>query len=713
MHYCRSKPLLITLAVSAAFSQLATADTTNPIELNALTVYGETYRNTATKTVLDPQDTPQSISVLDRQALEMRDADSVASALRYAPGVNTELRGGAVGRLDLFSIRGFINYQNFYDGLQLLYNDWNLQPQIDLLAVEQVEVFRGPTSTLYGAMPPGGMINLIGKQPATESFNRVEIAGGSRDLKEASVESRGQLGDSDLSYSLVALTRSRDGQAETSEEERHIIAPSVDWQVTEDTLVNFNLYYQKDPESGIYTTLPASGLFLPNPNGDLPQDAFSGDANWNEFDKEVLLAGYKIDHNINDNWNFLQNFRYTDAEAFQTNTYNTGLATDGRTLGRQAYLTDESTNGFTVDNQFSGRFQTGRVQHNLLVGVDYLSLDSDVRYEDTSFGSGAPSIDLFNPDYYQITRDNIDITDTVYSSDFTIRKKQLGVYLQDQLEIGRFVVIGGVRWDDYTGEEEGRQYGAPVDRELEQDNVSTRAGMMYRADNGFSPYLNYAESFEPQTGADRNGNEFDPSEGEQYELGVKYQAPSGRTTANLAVFQITKDNVPTRDPNGGPYDKIQAGEIRSRGVELEATAQPIDNLLTTLSYTYQDVEVTKDNSGLEGQAPVWVPEHLVSAWADYGFYEGPLDGLVAGLGVRYIGEAEYDAATNEGNVPDATLIDVAFRYNLGQVVHTLKGTELGLSVNNLTDERYFSCFDADNCWFGEERTVEASVSYTF
>lgn len=713
MHPSRITQSVLTLAVSAAISQMAHANSNDPVALGELTVYGETYRNTATKTALDPQDTPQSISVLDRQALEMRDADSVAAALRYAPGVNTELRGGAVGRLDLFSIRGFINYQNFYDGLQLLYNDWNLQPQIDLLAVEQVEVFRGPTSTLYGAMPPGGMVNLIGKQPSTDSFNRVEIAGGSRDLKEASVESRGQLGDSDLSYSLVGLTRSRDGQAETSEEERHMIAPSVNWQVTEDTLVNVNVYYQKDPESGIYTTLPASGLFLANPNGKLPQDAFSGDANWNEFDKEVLLAGYKVNHNINDNWTFLQNFRYTDAEVFQTNTYGTGLAADGRTLSREAYLTDETTNGFTVDNQFSGRFQTGRARHNLLVGVDYLSLDSDVKYEDTSFGSGAPSIDLFNPNHYQITRDSIDITDTAYSSDFKIRKKQLGIYLQDQVEIDRLVLLGGVRWDDYTGEETGRQYGAQIDRKLEQDNVSTRAGVMYRAGNGFSPYLNYAESFEPQTGSDRNGNEFDPSEGEQYELGVKYQAPTGRTTANLALFQITKENVPTRDPNGGPYDKVQAGEVRSRGVELEAQAQPIDSLLMTLSYTYQDVEVTKDNSGLEGQTPVWVPEQLVSAWADYGFYEGPLNGLVAGLGVRYIGEAEYDAATNDGQVPDATLIDVAFRYSLGQLSHTLRGTELGLSVNNLTDERYYSCFDANNCWFGEERTVEASVSYTF
>ena len=705
------KPSLLALAAGVGSSQTALAN--EIAELDELAVYGDTYRSTATKTSLQPEETPQSISILDQQALEMRDADSVAAALRYSPGVNTELRGGAVGRLDLFSIRGFINYQNYYDGMQLLYNDWNLQPQIDLSAVEQVEVFRGPTSTLYGSMPPGGMVNLISKEPTLGASNKIELATGSRNLQEASIDSSGQLGDSDLSYSLVGLSRTRDGQAETSEEERYMVAPSVDWQVGDDTLVNFNLYYQKDPEAGIYTSLPASGLFLPNPNGELDTDAFSGDSGWNQFDKEVLLAGYKINHNINNNWNFLQNFRYTDASAFQTNTYGTGLAADGRTLSREAYLTDEATTGFTIDNQVSGRFQTGAAEHNLLVGVDYLSLDSDVIYEDTSYGSGAPSIDLYNPDYQQISTSTIDITDTLYSSDFNIKKKQLGIYLQDQIRIGQFVMIGGVRWDDFTGTEKGKQYGAAVDSKLDQDNVSTRAGVMYQAANGLSPYLNYAESFEPQTGRDRNGNEFDASTGDQWELGVKYQSPDQRTTANLAFYQITKENVPTRDPQGGPYDKIQAGAVRSQGLELEARTQPLDNLLLTLSYTLQDVEITKDNSGLKGKTPVWVPEHLLSGWADYSFDQGVLDGLVAGIGARYIGEAEYDATTNTGHVPDVTLLDIALRYDLGKLAHTLRGTEIGLSVNNLTDERYYSCFDSSNCWFGEERTLETSISYSF
>lgn len=702
---------LLSLAIAgggASTSGALAQDSGANTELAPLTVYSDTYRSTATKTALEPEETPQSISVVDQTALEMRGADSVSEALRYAPGVNTELRGGAINRLDLFSIRGFINYQNYYDGLQLLYNDWNLQPQVDLLAVEQVEIFRGPTSSLYGTMPPGGMVNLIGKSPSTESFNRIDLSAGTQDLKQASFESTGQIGDSDLSYSLVALGRDKDGQAETTKEERYLIAPSVDWQITDDTLLNVNLYYQKDPEMGMYTTVPASTLFKDNPNGHLDQDAFSGDANWNEFDKEVLMAGYKINHNFNDNWNFLQNFRFTNAEAYQTNTYSTALDADDRTLYRRAYVTDEQTTGFTVDNQLSGRFNTGAVEHNVLVGVDYLKMDSDVIYEDDA----APSIDLYDPDHTQIDP-NMTLSGTAYSSDFELSKRQLGVYLQDQIRIGQLVLIGGARWDDFEGTEQGRKYGAPIDSKLEQDNWSYRVGALYEFDNGISPYVNYAESFEPLEGSDRNGNEFDPSTGKQFEVGSKFTSADNRHRIDVALFHILKENVPTRDPNGTAYDKIQAGEVRSRGVEIEASSQPTDNLILSAAYTYQDMEVTEDNSGLEGNRPVWVPEQLLSAWADYSFYEGNAAGLIVGAGVRHIGESEVNASNTAGKVPEVNLVDLALTYDLSYVAPDLAGTEVGLSVNNLFNEEYYTCFDELNCWVGAERTIQAKVSYTF
>ena len=111
--------------------------------------------------------------MVEGDTLEQRGVSSVSEALRYVPGVNTELRGGAVNRLDLFNIRGFDNYQNFYDGLLLQYNDWNLQPQIDPVAIEQLEVFKGPTSVLYGSMPPAAWSTLspsaLSGKPGTAS----------------------------------------------------------------------------------------------------------------------------------------------------------------------------------------------------------------------------------------------------------------------------------------------------------------------------------------------------------------------------------------------------------------------------------------------------------------------------------------------------------------------------------------------------------------
>ena len=700
---------LLALSIASLLCTPALANELHEHELDDVVIYGNTERNTATKTQLAPQETPQSISVIDQNTLSMRNADSVAAALRYTPGVNTELRGGAVTRLDLFNVRGFINYQNAYDGLQLLYNDWNLQPQIDLLAVEQVEVFKGPTSTLYGNMPPGGMVNLISKKPGKDPYNSVQLAIGSQDLRELSIESRGQLGDSNLSYSIVGLARSKDGQAQTSEEERIMLAPSLDWQVTDATLVNFNLYYQKDPDMGIYTTLPASGLFLRNSNGKLDPDTYSGDANWNTFDREVLMPGYKISHQFNDNWSFLHNTRFLDADVLQKNTYSTALAADERTLGRRAYLTDERSKGVTMDNQLSGLVRTGVVEHNLLLGLDYLDLDSRIRYEDAL----APDIDLFNPNHHLIDPGSLDFAASGYSSKFDLSKRQTGLYFQDQMRLGRLVVIAGVRRDHFKGSEKGVKYGFATNDSFKQNKTTYRAGMLYGFDNGLAPFVSYAESFEPMNGSDRNGRKFEPSNGQQWEAGIKYAAPDRRTSGSLAVYRITKDNVQTRDPNGGPYDLIQAGEVRSQGVELELASQVTDSLHLSGAWTVQDVEVTKDNSGLKGTTPVWIPEQQVALWANYELYNGPLAGTSLGLGWRYIGEAELNERNTGGKVPSARLVDLSVGYDLSELDTSLAGASIRLSVNNLLDERYYSCYDENNCWFGAERTVQASLKYEF
>ncbi|MDM5119953.1 TonB-dependent siderophore receptor [Aeromonas hydrophila] len=713
--YATHPPLTLVAATISALlaGPVQAAATERPTQTRAdetLTVLGETYRNTATKTRLDALETPQAISVVEGETLEQRGVSSVSEALRYVPGVNTELRGGAVNRLDLFNIRGFDNYQNFYDGLLLQYNDWNLQPQIDPVAIEQLEVFKGPTSVLYGSMPPGGMVNLIAKRPQRESRHSVSVASGTGALKELTLDSTGALNDQ-FAYRLVGLARQKDGQAVTSEEERYVLAPSLDWQLSDRTLLNLNLYYQKDPQAGIYTTVPASGSVKSNPLGQLGSDTFLGDENWNHYSREVTLLGYKLSHDFNANWQLLQNARYMDASANQQNTYNAALAADNRTLARNAYLTDEESRGFVIDNQLAGKVQTGKAQHNLLLGVDYQYLDARILYRDT-LDYSAPAIDIFNPNHQQIVPADLVFN---YQDNRTIRQYQSGLYLQDQVRLDRLVAIGGARYDRYRMDTDSRTLyqGAASNTlaQIDQDNLSLRFGALYELDHGLSPYVSYAESFEPVAGADKQGQAFKPATGRQWEGGLKFLSEDMSKTATLSAFHITKQNALVTDPDNVYGPKLQTGEMVSRGVELEGRLDLTSRWDLALSYTRQDMEITRDTTSLQGKTPVWVPKQMASLWSNY-LPAGTLAGARLGAGLRYVGEAQLDAA-NTDTVPDYLLMDMAASYDLAQLSQRLQGAEVSLSASNLFNKTYYSCYDQNNCWFGAERSVEARLKYVF
>ncbi|GAB7229346.1 TonB-dependent siderophore receptor [Vibrio rotiferianus] len=700
----------LAVVVSALIAGHAVADE-DVTQLETMTVLGETYRNTATKTSLDPEETPQAITIITKDEMDLRGVSTASEALRYSSGVNTELRGGAVTRLDLFNIRGFINYTNFYDGLPLLFNGWNLQPQIDAAAVEQVEVFKGPTSVLYGNIPPGGMVNIIAKTPQSEPANTVSVSTGTNSLKELSFDTTGQIGDSNVNYRIVGMAKQRDGQAETSEDERYLIAPSFDWQATDNTLVNVNVYYQNDPSAGIYTTVPAAGSVLDNPLGSLSPDTYLGDKNWNTYEREVLMVGYKILHDFNNNWQFLQNARYMTADSYQENTYNSPLAADNRTIGRNAYLTDEDSTSFVIDNQLSGYVAHGNFEHNLLIGLDYQYLDSDVKYKDT-LGYSLTQ-DIFNPNHNQIDRDALKFA---YQQALDIKTKQLGVYFQDQLRYNNLVMIAGLRWDTYESDTNtvSDYLGTvtPSKEKLDESNISFRVGALYELDFGLSPYLTYSESFEPIAGADASGKAFDPSTGHQWELGFKYAPLGDDVSGNLALFHITKKNAILTDPNNPYAPQYQAGEVVSQGAELEAKWQATPQADLTLNYTYIDMEIKEDSYyHQEGKTPVWVPEQTASLWANY-YYEGTLAGLRTSAGVRYVGKTEMDAQ-NSDQVPDYTLFDLAASYDLSAASQSLDGASVTVSASNIFDEEYYSCYDKNNCWFGAERSIEAKLEYKF
>jgi iron complex outermembrane receptor protein len=289
-----------------------------------------------------------------------------------------------------------------------------------------------------------------------------------------------------------------------------------------------------------------------------------------------------------------------------------------------------------------------------------------------------------------------------------VKNNLYGVYLQDQIRLGGFVLtLAGRR--DWSEAKSATAFGDS--RQFDQAWTG-RAGLTYVFENGVAPYVSYAESFTPQTGADSAGNLFDPEEGTQYEVGVKYQPPGMNSLFTAAVFELTRSNLLTGDP-AHPGFSVQSGEARSRGIELEARVSLTKQLDVVGAYTYLDTEYTKNNDGLEGLRLPAIPHHQASAWAMYRMPdESALAGLSLGGGVRFTGSTANTA--NTFKVPSFTLVDAAVSYDLGGLSSRLAGTEISLNAKNLFNNKYVaSCYFGEWCAYGYERTVTAGLRYSW
>lgn len=683
-------------------NEAATPTTT----LDTIAVYANSYRSTGTKTALDPDDAPMSYTRIDQALLQKRQADSVNAALRYEPSVSAESRG-TVSIFDEYNIRGFKTYSNFYDGLRLPYDGaWNLMPQVDIYATEAVEVVKGPASSLYGYAAPGGMVNQIAKTPKSTQASEVQLRLGNQNLKEVAVDTTGPLTDT-LNYRLVALKRKKDGQMQTTEEERTLINPSLEWRPTEDVSILANLFYQDDPEMVPSTPLPAVGTVYDASYGKLGSDGYAGD-NWNRFSKEVLMPSVTVNWDINDKLTFKHILRYTDAEAQQRNMYNSGFVSGSdKILNRVAYTTDETMNNWTTDNQLSYKLDTANTSHKLLFGVEYQETDSTATYYDAG-ADGTPNLDLSNPDFSQINADTLPLNS--YRQDEKIDQSQLGFYVQDEMKWQDLTVVAGLRHDNFDSntEQTKASEGAIYSDQTIDNSASKTSGRLaaiYDLDNGLSPYASYSQSFQPVVGSNFITNKpFDPTTADQLEAGIKYLSANRATKGTLAVFDITQKNVVVAD-NINYRSQTQTGEISSKGFEISGSHMLNDWVDIAASYSHTDAEITEDeiNPDLVGNTPAQVAKHKATLWADY----YATDKLTLNAGVRYEGGMQLDKQ-NSDELPSVTLVDIGGNYKINPML------TVGASINNLFDKTYVgTCYDINNCWMGPERQMSVSLKANF
>lgn len=680
---------------SVAFPLLAQETTKNDT-----VVVTSQMQSGATKLATPDIETPQSVSIVTREQFEEQGATSVRQAVSYTPGVYSN-QIGASNRFDYIVLRGFSDgsLDNVYlDGLKMM-GDTNSHSSlvVDPWFLEDIEVVRGPASVLYGRSSPGGIVALTSRKPSFDAGGEVKLFAGNNNQRGAAFDVTGALDDNDrVAARLSGMTRYADSQFGPLKEERYALMPSLTWRITDQTRLDLMAYLHRDPEGGSHSGLPYDGTVVPHYGQKISNTFYEGEDDYDKYDRRENMVGYNIEHMFDSGWSVRQKLRYLHTDVELNQVYAAGWLNETE-LNRGYSGSDEKMSAITLDNQLDGSFDTWQVNHRLLVGFDYQDRSNNT----TGYYGAFPPIDAFNP-VYGAKPDYIDM----YARE-KHKLRQTGYYLQDQMSWDRWRITLGGRYDQVSVSNIDKIKDTRSD--LDKNNFSTRAALLYLFDNGFAPYVSYSTAFTPTSFADENGNLLDPMKGKQWEAGLKYEPEGLNSQFSASVFRINQTNIATKEEPTDPYRSI--GGIESEGVELEAISQLTDSFRMQAAYTYTDIRYKKSSPEEQGKRAVYAPRNQASAWLSYDVKSGPLDGLTLGSGVRYVNGITSDRL-NTHTLPSYTLVDMVIGYDLTNI--GIKGLSAQLNVNNLTDKRYVAaCNSLSYCYFGAERSIVGSVSWKF
>lgn len=662
-----------------------------------------TNQSTATKTSTPVLETPQSVTTVTRRQIDEQNPQTVGNALRYTAGVLSEL--DATTRYDSVFLRGIggfgtsTNFVSFLDGLKLPRGQAFAVTSIDAFLLDRIEVIKGPSAVLYGQISPGGLVNLVSRQPSDGPYNEARIEGGSYGRVQGGITSQGSLDAAHhWLYSISAIGRMSGTRYDGVDEQRFGVAPAITWRPDADTQLTVSGFYQHDPKGGYFNSLYPQSLAPAAYRPYLNRNLNIGDPGFDRFDREQSGVGYVFDRRLNDVVSFHSALRYSKVDTDFQSLQMFGPLTAAGTIPRAAIRSTESADGIAADNRLRFDFRTSDVEHTVLAGWDQQNTHSSWLYQ---FG-GATSLDVVNPAYYQ----PVGALTPFINNDQSL--SQTGIYVQDQMKFGGFRLTLGTR-HDWTEQNTDNRI-ASTRQSQDSDKQTYRAGLLYLFDNGLAPYVSYSTSFEPTIGVGSNGLPFLPTTGEQYEGGLKYKPAFTDMLFTAAVFDLRQQNTLT--PSAVAGFSVQQGEIRSRGVELEARGKVTENIEIVAASTFLDTKVTQSTDLTAiGKRPQAVPTHFESLWANYSFLAGGLAGLTIGGGVRSVGPS-YGDDINSLVSPGYVVFDAAVRYDLVNLVRAWKGAELTLNVTNLLDKSYYtSCSSNFYCQFGNGRLAIAGLRY--
>nr|WP_156841472.1 TonB-dependent siderophore receptor [Novosphingobium aquimarinum] len=668
-------------------------------------VTGELEQSTASmKTDTPIIEVPQPVTVVEDDLYLSQGALSVADTVRYVSGVQAN-PFGPDSRVDGVTVRG-ISALQFRDGMRDVFSFY-ATIRADPYNFSQVELVRGPASVLFGAGSLGGILNLVSKRPQFESEGELSLRYGSFDRKEVLADVTGPIAQT-LAGRLAVRLRDSGTQTDHVPDDRVMLAPSLTWQPGPDTSVTLLGLYQEDDGGSTSQFLPLVGTILPNPNGQLPNDLFTGKPGWDRYDGRLLQGTALVEHRFSELARLNLKARYIDSDldyfTHYANSYSNptnpyvipGTNTpdpEQRTIGLYTSASRARMEIFSTDNNVQFDFDTGSsIEHTLLAGVDY----NWNRVRKTSV-MGVEYIDIYDIDYDALSDYGGGLPPGATPSE-DVEQELLGLYLQDQIRFAdRVSVVLGVRRDHVTSDSFG-------DEAIDAKATSFRAGIIGEMVKGVSPFFSFTESFEPISGVDSDRDPFKPKKGRQFEAGIKFH-PDDVTLLTLTAYHIKERNRPVDDPSTpDPFDQTQAGSLTSKGIEIEGRTVLPGQFELLANFSYNSAQI--DGTGVQVDN---IPKYNASAWAAKPFQLGPEAFLRIGAGIRYAGaNRSYGRAFPDGiRTPSYTLVDALAEVNW-------RNWSFALNATNLLDKQFYSaCLARGDCFVGEDRNVFGTVSYRF
>ena len=694
--------------------------------------YVATKSSTGSKMDVDILEIPQSVSVVTKDMMETRNVQTIQNATAYNAAITQPYGENGDVRTNYGKIRGVSHLyrSTFLDGLKLLHAGHNI-PNYDAYALERVEILKGPSSVLYGASGPGGLLNLQSKKPNLSQSKEIGFSYATNSTKSVFADINHNL-SKNIAIRLTSKIKQGDNQLKDSTHKSYLINPSLSYFIDDETTLDINTSFAQTRTKGLGLTFsgakanldyhnsiaassasiitalkanPATSALFPNAAAEaayaqnlqnsanavnalnLPSDLLIGLKDQEIFEKKHKAIGATLNKTFSDKLKLRSTFRYMRQNGAMdySQPSASGLlpllaspSPDLTKLPMEFIQVSSDLDSFAFDNNLELKSSFSNISNTSLFGLDI----QHSKYNEKEKNAVSYTFDLANPHAAL----SVTPTNTV-KENFSNKILQTGIYASNSMKIyEKFVVNTSLRYDKLKDTKEDKKNSTTSTQK--DDNVSGRLGFTYLMDNGLAPYATYSTSFTTNIGSNPDGSQFKPSTGRQYEVGLKYKPQNFNGIITLAAYDIIQKDTINKNSNNRD---IQMGDVEVQGLEFDVVSEPVENLNVTFSAAKAKGKQTNmPQDKYNGMAVDGLADFTASIWSDYTFKDTDAGDVQIGAGIKYIGKSKnistdyFDFAggtpLKEYDVKAYTVVDA-------MVGTKYKDLDLALNVNNLFDKK--------------------------